>query len=330
MADIASAAGVSMATTSRALNNLPGVAPGTREKVLRVAEELAYVVSPEASALSGGSTGRVAVVVPHLSRWFFGEMLTGVESVLSRAGLDLMLYHVGEAENREIFFRTLPARRKVDAVLVVGMPVTQSEQQRLSLMGVGIVAAGGQSAPYPYVSIDDHEAGRQAVDHLLYLGHRRIAMIDAIDPHAVEWPVDGRALAYNSGMREAGLTDEDLFVRVPWGPDPGAEAMSRLLSLREPPTAVFAHSDEIAFGAMRTARQAGMKVPDDISFIGVDDHPLAAHLDLTTVRQDVLKQGQLAAQLVINMLDGEPVATSTVIPTHLIPRGSTGPPSSSR
>ena len=124
------------------------------------------------------------------------------------------------------------------------------------------------------------------------------------------------------------MTDDDLFVRVPWGPDPGAEAMSRLLSLREPPTAVFAHSDEIAFGAMRTARQAGMKVPDDISFIAVDDHPLAVHLDLTTVRQDVSKQGQLAAQLVINMLQGQPVAPSTVIPTHLIPRGSTGPPSS--
>jgi DNA-binding LacI/PurR family transcriptional regulator len=325
MADIARAAGVSMATTSRALNDLPGVAPSTREKVLRVAEQLAYVVSPEASALSGGLTGRVAVVVPHLSRWFFGEMLNGIESVLRTAQLDLMLYHVGEAENRESFFRLLPARRKVDAVLVVGFPVNQAEQQRLSLMGVEIVAAGGQSAPYPYVSIDDAKAGAQAVNHLLHLGHRRIAMIDAIDPHAGEWPIDGRARAYTEAMRAGPDFDPELFVRVPWGAESGAEAMADLLTLPEPPTAVFAHSDEIAFGALRTVRQAGLRIPQDISVVGVDDHPLAAQLDLTTIGQDVVKQGELAARMVIDALSGQPVV-STVLPTRLVPRGSTAPP----
>ncbi len=327
MADIANAAGVSMATTSRALNNLPGVAPMTRERVLRVAEELSYVVSPEASALSGGSTGRVAVVVPHLSRWFFGEMLDAIESVLRNAGLDLMLYHVGEPENRESFFRRLPARRKVDAVLVIGIPVSESEQKRLSLMGVEIVAAGGQNAPYPYVSIDDVKAGAQAVNHLLHLGHRRIAMIDAIDPHELKWPVDGRALAYTQGLEAAGVRlDPTVFLRVPWGAEAGAEAMADLLSLLEPPTAVFAHSDEIAFGALRTIRRAGMRVPEDISVIAVDDHPLSAQLDLTTVSQDVFKQGQLAARLVVDALRAETQASSTVLPTRLIPRGSTAPP----
>jgi LacI family repressor for deo operon, udp, cdd, tsx, nupC, and nupG len=284
MTDIARAAGVSMATTSRALNNLPGVAPATRERVLRVAEELSYVVSPEAAALSSGSTGRVAVVVPHLSRWFFGEMLNGIESVLRRADLDLMLYHVGEPDDRESFFRRLPARRKVDAVLVVGIPVSRPEQERLALMGVQVVAAGGQFAPYPYVSIDDATAGAQAVSHLVRL-----------------------------------------FARVPWGPEPGARAMAELLSLPEPPTAVFAHSDEIAFGALRTVRQAGLRVPDDLSVIGVDDHPLSAQLDLTTIGQDVLRQGQLAAQLVVDALEGKECA-STLLPTRLVPRGSTGAP----
>lgn len=327
MADIARLAGVSMATTSRALNNASGVSAATRDRVLRVAAELEYVVSPEAAALKGGSTRRVAVVVPHLSRWFFGEMLNGIEAELSRAGLDLLLYHVGESENRASFFRTLPARRKVDAVLVVGIPVTPEEQERLSLMGVGIVAAGGQYAPYPYVSIDDEVAGRQAVDHLLYLGHRRIAMIDAIDPHATEWPIDGRALAYTTALGEAGLeVDPDLFLRVPWGPDAGAEAMERLLSLREPPTAVVAHSDEIAFGALRSIRRAGLQVPDDISIVGIDDHPLSAQLDLTTVHQDVLRQGRLAGRLVTTLLESGEVAPATVLPTRLVPRGSTARP----
>jgi DNA-binding LacI/PurR family transcriptional regulator len=327
MADIALVAGVSMATTSRALNNLPGVAPATRERVLRVAEELAYVVSPEAASLSGGTTGRVAVVVPHMSRWFFGEMLSGIEAVFRRADLDLMLYHVGNRENREQFFSQLPARRKVDAVLVVGIPVTESEQERLALMGVEIFAAGGQLAPYPHVSIDDVKAGAQAMSHLLHLGHRRIAMIDAIDPNAREWPVDGRALAYTEAQEAAGLeVDPALFARVPWGPEPGAEAMADLLGLPRPPTAVFAHSDEIAFGALRTIRRAGLKVPHDISVIGVDNHPLATVLDLTTIGQDVLKQGRLAAQLVVDALHSDAPVASTILPTRLVPRGSTGPP----
>lgn len=326
MTDIARTAGVSMATTSRALNNLPGVSPATREKVLRVAEDLAYVVSPEASTLSGGATGRVAVVVPHLSRWFFGEMLNGIEAVLRKANLDLLLYHVGEAENRDAFFRTLPARRKVDAVLVVGIPVNPAEQERLELMGVEIFAAGGQSAPYPYVSIDDALAGAQAVNHLLNLGHRRIAMIDAIDPNATAWPIDGRALAYTEALQRAGVeVDPALFLRVPWGAESGAEAMAELLSLPDPPTAVFAHSDEIAYGAMGTARRAGLTVPDDLSVIGVDDHPLSTQLDLTTIRQDVLRQGNLAAELVVRTLAGDN-PSSTIVPTKLIPRGSTAPP----
>lgn len=328
MADIARAAGVSMATTSRALNNSPGVAAATRERVLRVAEELSYVVSPEAASLAGGSTGRVAVLVPHLSRWFFGEMLNGIEEVLRAANLDLLLYHVGEAEHHESFFRVLPARRKVDAVLVVGMPVNEAEQARLALMGVDVFAAGGQSAPYPYVSIDDARAGQQAVGHLLNLGHRRIAMIDAIDPNAVEWPVDGRALAYTQSLEAAGIeVDPELFVRVPWGPEAGAQAMAELLSLGRPPTAVFAHSDEIAFGAMRSARLAGYRIPEDLSIIGVDDHPISAQLDLTTIGQDVLEQGRLAARLVVDSLRGEPV-TSTIVPTRLVPRGTTAPPRS--
>jgi DNA-binding LacI/PurR family transcriptional regulator len=325
MADIARAAGVSMATTSRALNNLPGVAPATRDRVMRIAREHSYVVSPAASALSGRTTKRIAVVVPHLSRWYFGEMLTGIESVLRRANLDLMLYHVGADEDRERFFQELPARRKVDALLAVGIPVNEDEQARLALMGVQIIAAGGQSAPYPFVSIDDYEAGSQAVNHLLHLGHRRIAMIDAIDPNANQWPIGGRSLAYTEALEGAGIAvDPELFVRADWGPIAGADAMSRLLSLRKPPTAVFAHSDEMAIGALRAIRLAGLTVPEDISVIGVDDHPLANELDLTSVRQDVRLQGELAAQLVIDSLAGREIEQSHLLTTSLVLRGSTG------
>ena len=332
MVDIARIAGVSLATTSRALSNAPGVAAATRERVLAVAEELSYVVSPEASRLSGGSTRRVAVVVPHISRWFFAAMLEALESVLREADLDVLLYHVGDAADRRAFFERLPARRKVDAVVVVGFPVSQAEQLRLGLMGVSIVAAGGQSAAYPYVCIDDEVAARQAMDHLIFLGHRRIAMIAAVDPDQPDWPaISGREQAYYAALRDAGITaDPSLVTTVDWGGLQGAEAMSQLLSLREPPTAVYAHSDEVAVGAMRTLRRAGLRIPEDISVIGIDGHPLAELTDLTTVSQPVREQGLLAGQMVLGLLQGDDVERAVTVPTRLVIRQSTAPPRTSR
>ena len=328
MVDIARRAGVSLATASRALSSAPGVAPATRERVLAVAEQLSYVVSPEASRLSGGSTRRVAVVVPHISRWFFGAMLEALESALREADLDVLLYTVGDAADRHAFFERLPARRKVDAVVVLAFPVSEAEQERLELMGVTIVAAGGQSAVYPYVCIDDEAAGRQAMDHLIFLGHRRIAMIAALDPDAPGWPDrPGRTEAYYSALREAGIpADRSLVTTVDWGGLQGAEAMGELLSLREPPTAVYAHSDEVALGALRTLRRAGIRVPEDISVIGIDDHPLAELTDLTTVGQPVRQQGVLAGQMVLGLLQGEDVDRAVTVPTRLVIRRSTAPP----
>ncbi|GIE95577.1 DNA-binding transcriptional regulator CytR [Paractinoplanes rishiriensis] len=322
MADVARHAGVSLATASRALSARPHVAPATRARVLAAAERLAYVISPEASRLAGGRTDRIAVVVPHLSRWFFGALLEGLEAVLREAGLDVLLYHAGN------FFQRLPARRKVDAVVVVGMPVAEPERARLELMGVHVVAAGGQVESYPYVSIDDTAAGRQAVDHLLFLKHRRIGMIATVEPGLPGWPArPGRTEAYHRAIAEAGLPDDPgLVVTVPWGGINGADAMDRLLSLREPPTAVYAHSDEVALGAMRTLRRAGLRIPEDVSVVGIDDHPLADLADLTTVAQPVYDQGSLAGRMVLSLLAGDPPGAGITVPTRLVIRGSTAPP----
>ncbi|WP_127502216.1 LacI family DNA-binding transcriptional regulator [Actinoplanes solisilvae] len=330
MADVARRAGVSMATASRALSNHPHVAADTRARVLAAAEQLSYVISPEASRLAGGATDRVAVVVPHLSRWFFAALLDGLESVLRPADLDVLLYHVGDAADRREFFRRLPARRKVDAVVVLGMPIADGERSRLESMGVHIVAAGGQVENYPYVSIDDATAGRQAVDHLLFLKHRRIGMIGTVDPVEPGWPANpGRARAYHAALADAGLpADPGLAVTVAWGGLNGADAMARLLSLREPPTAVYAHSDEVAFGALRTLRRAGLRVPEDMSVVGIDDHPIAELADLTTVAQPVRAQGVLAGRLLLSLLAGEEPPAGITVPTQLVVRGSTAPPRS--
>lgn len=331
LTDIARLAGVGLGTASRALRNAPGVAPATRNRVLEVADKLAYVVSPQASSLRMGPTGRVAVVVPHLDRWFFGAMLNGLESVLRTAELDVLLYPVSDLQDRHDFLERLPARRKVDAVVVVAFPLNEVERKRLELMGVRIVAAGGQSAVYPYVCIDDEVAGRQAMDHLLYLGHRRIAMLEAIDPDQPPL-MSGRTTAYYAALADAGISADPLLVQSSdWGGENGAESMARLLSLREPPTAVYAHSDEVALGAIRTIRRAGLRIPEDISIIGIDDHPLAALTDLTTVRQPVADQGARAARILLDLLQGKDgVDTAVTVPTQLVVRRTTAPPGAPR
>jgi DNA-binding LacI/PurR family transcriptional regulator len=294
--------------------------------VRAAADQLSFVASPDASSLARGTTGRVAVVVPHLDRWFFGAMVAGLESVLRDADVDVLLYHVeGPAERRQ-FFDQLPARRKVDAVVVVAFPVAELERQRLNLMGVRIVAAGGQSAEYPYVSMNEVEAGRQAVNHLVNLGHRRIAMLAAVDPYHPVVPM-GRTTAYYASLDAAGIPVDPALVRTSdWGGEQGATSMGTLLGLRDPPTAVYAHSDEVALGAMRTIHRAGLRIPDDVSIIGVDDHPLAALADLTTVRQPVDLQGRLAGEMLLALLRDEDVDTAVEVPTELIVRASTGPP----
>lgn len=331
MADVARAAGVSTATVSRALRGMPGVSPATRDRIRQLADELAYVVSPEASRLAGGATGRVAVVLPTINLWFFSTMLAGIEAVMRDAGMDVLIYHVEGADDRRQFFQRLPARRKADAVIVIALPVPDEEAKRLDLMGVQVVVAGGQLRDYPHVRVDDQEISHQAVNHLVKLGHRRIAMIRTADREGSLWAADlSRSRGYRDALRAHDLpVDDSLMVTVPWGIDGGARAMERLISLREPPTAVFAYSDEVAIGALRTLRRAHIAVPDQMSVVGVDDHPMAELSDLTTVHQPVERQGALAARLALDLVRGaQPAHRQITVPTHVVVRGSTGPPAS--
>ena len=151
MADVARRAGVSTATVSRALRDVPGVSDRTRARIKQIADELSYVISPEASRLSRGGTGRIAVVVPKIDLWFYATMLSSIETVLCDAEMDVLIYQVDGREQRARFFQQLPARRKVDAVVLTALPVLRDEVERLDLMGVQVVVAGGRLRDYPHV-----------------------------------------------------------------------------------------------------------------------------------------------------------------------------------
>ena len=328
MEDVARRAKVSTATVSRALGGHASVAPATRERILGIAEELAYVVSPEASSLARRSTRRVAVVVPQLDTWFYSSVLAAIEREARSADVDLLIYQISSPEERQRFFRDLPARRKVDGVILTSFPLPPDEAARLELMGVRVVVAGGRLLDHPHVCVDDEAVGFEATGHLLGLGHRRIAMIGTSGTETAWWSVDTeRRNGYLRALAEAGVEADDALVRRgPFSAEYAARAMADLLALPDPPTAVFAYSDELAFGAIRHLQDAGLRVPEDISVVGVDDHPLAALFDLTTVAQAVPTQGRLAGRLVLDLIADAPVDSEQIeVPAELVVRGSTGP-----
>ncbi|GAB6856915.1 LacI family DNA-binding transcriptional regulator [Microbacterium xylanilyticum] len=328
MIDVASAAGVSLSTVSRSLSGNAGVSETTRNRIRKIAEELGYVVSPEASRLSSGRTGRVGFVTPTINEWFYASVIAGATLVLAAHGIDVMLYPVTDSASRAAFFDELPARRKVDALIVIAFPLTDYEWERLDSMHVHAVVVGILDPLRPSVGVDDEEVGRQAAHHLLALGHVRPGMITCVDPEGFHYSSDiSRERGFRVALAEAGhAIDEDLVVSVPWGIDGGATGMNRLMSLPRLPSAVFAFSDEVAFGALRSLRRVGLEVPEDISLIGVDDHPMAESVDLTTIRQDPIEQGRAAARLCLDLLNGDSPLQQIRHETSLIPRRSTMPP----
>lgn len=327
MADVAERAGVSIATVSRALRGLPGVSARTRDRVLSTVAELDYVVSPAASSLRG-ATRRVAVVLPRLDSWFSSTMLATVEATLRQADLDVLLYQVGTEEKRTHFFRDLPTRRKVDAVVLITLPIRPEEEERLDLMGVEVVVAGFRLRDFPSVSVDDVAIGVTAIEHLLALGHTRIGMIRTSDTDGAKWASDlHRRTGYLEALERHDLPfDPDLLVTAPYGVDAGAVGLDQLLALDDPPTAVFCYSDDIAVAAATRARQRGLRVPQDLSLIGVDGTDLAELFDITTIDQHVVDQARAASRMVLDLLGGRPIPEPRLtLPTHLTVRGSTAP-----
>ncbi|WP_121256661.1 LacI family DNA-binding transcriptional regulator [Nocardioides ferulae] len=332
--DVAREVHMSTATVSRALRGLPGVSEQTRARVMETALRLGYVASPSAAGLASGQTRTVAVVVPFVTQWFFSSVVHAAEQVLRGHGYDLLLYNLaGDHDARHRVFQTHLLRKRVDAVLILALTPSQDEQDWLARLGLPVAVVGSEVPGWASVGIDDEQAARTAVEHLLGLGHRRIAYVGGNTEHALDFTAPiGRQRGYRGALAEAGID-----------PDPGLEADSdftvtggyqaglALLGRRPRPTAVFAASDEMAIGVLHAARTLHLRVPDDVSVIGLDDHEMAAFFDLSTVAQPVQEQGRLAAQAVLAALgqlgaeSGPAAHDRIVLATRLVPRGSTGP-----
>lgn len=327
--DVAQRAGVSVATVSRALRGLPNVAPSTRERVQVAARELHYVPDPHASRLAARRSATVGVVVPMLGQWYYAQLFSGAEGALVAAGYDILPFVVGGAEVRQRFLTTQPFRKRVDGLIVADVSFTDEEFARLHAAGLPVVTLGVLTPDLTSLAIDNVAAARVATDHLLDLGHERIGLLSALpdDPFRFVTP-ERRERGVAEAMAARGLAlDEDLIVPGNFSFQGGAEAMAELLDRPSPPTAVFGLSDEMAIGALGVARDRGLDVPGDLSVVGFDDHDVSAYLGLTTIRQDVVAQGELAvARLLAHVDDPATPVTHELFGTELVVRETTAAP----
>ncbi len=328
--DVARKAGVSVATVSRALRGLPNVAPSTRLRVQSVADELHYRADPSASRLAAGRTRTVAMAVPLLDSWYFSKVMAGAEAVLGEAGYDVLTFAIdGDDRRRRVLGG--PLLKRADGLILVDLRIPDDEVAALgevALVSIGFVVDGASS-----VIVDDQRVAEEAVGHLVDLGHRSIGLVGGLTDDPLRFAVPAqRQHGYRRAITGAGLvTRPELEVHGNFSVEGGAEAAATLLDLPEPPTAIFAMSDEMAFGVMREVWARGLRVPGDVSVVGVDDHDFATVVGLTSVRQQVADHGSVAARLLVARLtasstDAVYEPTVHVAESALVVRSSTGPP----
>jgi DNA-binding LacI/PurR family transcriptional regulator len=339
--DVAKLAGVSTATVSRALSGKDHVSDKARQKVEKAAAELGYVASSSAYTLATGRNRNIGVVMPYIDRWFFGAFLESAESALVESGYDLTLYNLsGGAAQREKIFNDFLLRQRVDAVLAVAVAPSASELENLNRMKKPILAIGGHIDGARSLVMDDRAAGRLATEHLISLGHTRIANINGLEGSDKEFNQPNlRHNGYVDALKSAGLE-----VKPNWTAHADFTLQSAYVVAKQmlgdphnAPTAIFCNSDEMAFGAIMAAKDLGLQVPRDVSVIGIDNHDMSEFFELTTVNQQVRGQGTRAVEILLNILDDPKLEEHPNIEeqfdwqAELLVRGSTArPPHSSR
>lgn len=330
IADVAARAGVSKATASRALSGRGYVSDDTRLRVTDAARELSYVAHSSATSLATGRTQTVGIIMPPVDRWFFAELLAGVQESLFALDYDLSLYGVPEGSHTRahLFEHVLP-RRRFDGIIAVGIQPSARELERLQSTGRPLVSVGPYNRGSSAVSIDDAAAARIATEHLIELGHSDIAFIGGSGEGAEQSFGDARRLdGYHDALQAADLAGHARVVAAtPTMPGGYAAAAGLLGDRRNRPTAIVGVCDEAAIGAVIAARRLGIAVPSELSVVGIDDHEHAEMFSLTTIGQSPRDQGHEAVRLLTHRMDHPDAPLEHIAAASaLVVRSSTAPP----
>jgi len=322
--DIARVAGVSHSTVSRALADSPLVNERTRERIRRLARDMAYTPSAIARSLVRQRTETVGVVVSTVADPFVSEVVRGIEETAFDAGFSVLLCESGNDRDREIAGVKMLREKRVDGIVVSASTVGDFYMPLLDELHIPIVLVNReQGNRYEYsVVTDDIDGGEQAVRYLLGLGHRRIGLITGPTESQSS---SNRLLAYRQMLEQAGLAfDPQVLAPGDGRADGGRAGAALLLSLPHPPTAIFCYNDMTAIGAIAAAKKRGFAVPGEVSVVGFDDIAFAEFVDppLTTVRQRKYEMGRLAMDMVLDLLNGKMPVAKVFLHGELIVRES--------
>ncbi|HEX9005989.1 MAG TPA: LacI family DNA-binding transcriptional regulator [Bacteroidota bacterium] len=334
--DLAREAKVGIGTVSRCLNNHPSVSPETRARVLAVVKRLNYQPHAYAQRLASKKTNTISAIIPYFLSYFFVQVLQGVQDRAGEMGFDMILYGVSRPEQADYYLRRSLNRGHVDGVLFFSMRFPESYVARFQQMQLPLVLVDSMHPQFDSIRVENREGAKLATRHLISLGHRSIAMINA---SLQTLPAQDRMQGYREALEEAGIafSSDRVFVSAigrldGFNREAGAASMRQLLETQPqaaagPVTAAFIASDVQAIGALDVCREHQVRVPEDMAVVGFDDIELAQHARLTTMRQPMHEMGELAMdKLLARIKNPQAPPTVTSFMPELVIRESSGAP----
>jgi DNA-binding LacI/PurR family transcriptional regulator len=329
--DVANLAGVSRTTVSFVLNDVKGfnISPETRQKVQDAAESLSYVPDASAQALASRRAKAIGLVMtrdPHhiASDAFLPQIISGLMEVIKDNKLRLLIEYV-EVEHQDRAYLELARAKHIDGMILLTPRIDDVGLKKLEQVDIPTVLMGHLEGSNLYsVDVDNQVAAEQGVQHLLDLGHTKIACISNAPPSYAASP--DRVIGYKNALLAAGITPNESLIRyADFDPESGYIQMKSLLESGNKFTAIFVASDNVAMGAKAALREAGLRIPEDISLVGFDDIPWAQYADppLTTVHLQAQEMARKACLMLMDLLQGnEPKEKQQIIETHLVVRKS--------
>ncbi|WP_019420227.1 LacI family DNA-binding transcriptional regulator [Paenibacillus sp. OSY-SE] len=301
--DVARAAGVSIATVSKVVNQTGNISEKTRERVLHIMKELQYQPSVVASALTGKKTSTFGLLISDLANPFFAEVARNLEDQAQAVGYSIVMCSTDNKDDKGLNYISLLQRKQIDGLIVACQFSKWSLLQDSVTANFPVVLFSKDipSLSMHTVTVDDYKGGYEAIQHLISLGHSRIGVVTEDSPSG-----DHRVLGAKQAMSDSGITvNDDWIVKVNSSIEDGCEGAARVLQLEHRPTALFTCNDLIAVGSMQSAQRLGLSVPDDLSIIGFDDTILSKIVvpRLTTILQPIQEMAKETVQLLLRQSD---------------------------
>ncbi len=323
--DVALKASVSIATVSRVVNNSAHkVHPKTKERVLKIIQELDFRPNALAKGLHLKKSLTIGVIIPDISNPYYAEIVRGIQIVADRAGYSVTIHNTDGKQ--EGIIRSIYHLREKSADGIIFSGGIISGYETLSILRElkeRVVVIGRHDVDFPAVMVDNLGGATQAVQHLIDLGHRNIGFIGGSEGSTT---AQDRLTGYRNALAQNGLQfDEALVKPGGWNPRSGYLTVRKLLKGKKKPTAIVSANDLMAFGAIKAAKEAGIPVPGGLAVVGFDNVPLSSYFDppLTTVEIPIQELGAAATKMLIGLLSGEKFERLKLFKTTLRVRGST-------